>query len=128
MITVDACGKMPRVWGLSSAMKYLVGFMLMLAGCVAGGCTAPAPRLVVTDPDPSVKIPAIKKAVDDKDQPAARQMVEDLENDDAAVRFYAIEGLFRLTGERFGYDYYASPADRAAAVKRWREWLDEQSQ
>jgi hypothetical protein len=109
-------------------MKHFGGFMLMLAGCLAGGCTAPAPKLVVNDPDPSVKIPAIKNAVNDNDLPAAKQMVYDLGSDDAAVRFYAIEGLFRLTGERFGYEYYAPEHQRQAAIDRWQAWLTEHNQ
>lgn len=93
---------------------------------LAGGCTAPRPKLVVTDPDPSVKIPAIKQAVRHHDLDAVTQLVKDLENDDPAVRFYAIEALHRLTSQRFGYDYYASEPERAPAVQRWQEWLAEQ--
>jgi hypothetical protein len=72
---------------------------------ISGGCTAPRGPLVVTSPDPSVKIPAIKKAVRKGDRGAAAQLVKDLDSDDPAVRYYAISGLERITGERFGYDY-----------------------
>ena len=99
----------------------VIGFV----ACCVAGCTAPRGPLVVTDPDPSVKIPAIKKAVRTHDRAAARQLVADLESDDPAVRFYAINGLERLTGERFGYDYYASDERRRAAVQRWQKWLAE---
>ena len=88
------------------------------------GCTAPRGPLVVTDPDPSVKIPAIKKAVRKRDRAAVRQLVAELDSDDPAVRFYAISGLERMTGERFGYDYYSDETGRTPAVTRWREWLD----
>lgn len=91
--------------------------------CLVAGCTAPQGPLVVTDPDPSVKIPAIKKAVRKHDRAAVRQLVTDLDSDDPAVRFYAISGLSRITGERFDYDYYADEDGRKAAVLRWREWL-----
>jgi hypothetical protein len=100
--------------------------LVVVAGCVsagAAGCTAPRGPLVVTDPDPSVKIPAIKNAVRKRDRAAARQLVADLDSDDPAVRFYAINGLQRMTGERFGYDYYADEEQRQPAVQRWREWL-----
>jgi len=98
---------------------------LALAGvCIgAASCTAPRPPLVVSDPDPSVKIPAIEVAVRDKDRKAIRQMVQDLDNDDPAVRFYAIQGLHRLTGESFGYRYYDDDVQRAPAVRKWKEWL-----
>jgi hypothetical protein len=94
---------------------------LLLAGAVS--CAAPRPPLVVSDPDPSVKIPAIEQAVRDKDLKAARQLVKDLESDDPAVRFYAIEGLHRLTGQDFGYEFYADEDQRDAAVKKWHQWL-----
>jgi hypothetical protein len=70
-----------------------------------------------------VKIPAIKKAARKRDRAAAKQLVADLESDDPAVRFYAINGLQRITGERFGYDYYADEQKRQPAVRRWNEWL-----
>ena len=101
-----------------------------LAGCaisvgsLSGGCTAPRGPLVVTDPDPSVKIPAIKKAVRKKDRGAVKQLVADLDSDDPAVRFYAINGLQRITGERLGYDYYADDEARRAAVRRWQDWAN----
>ena len=102
-------------------------WVVILAGCCAAwcasGCTAPRGPLVVTDPDPSVKIPAIKKAARKRDRAAAKQLVADLESDDPAVRFYAINGLQRITGERFGYDYYADEQQRQPAVQRWRDWL-----
>jgi hypothetical protein len=101
---------------------------LLLAGLgllvFAGGCVPPRPKLVVTDADPSVKIPAIKKAVDERNLAATRQMVKDLESDDPAVRFYAVEGLRKLTGEDFGYSWFDEDDDaRQAAVKKWQAWL-----
>ena len=101
---------------------------LLLAGLgllvCAGGCVELRPKLVVTDPDPVVKIPAIKKAVDEHDLSATRQMVKDLESDDPAVRFYAIDGLRKLTGQDFGYEWFEADDDaRLPAVKKWQEWL-----
>ena len=90
------------------------------------GCTAPKPQSVVTDEDPSVKIPAITSAVQKKDLRAAKQLVADLDSDDAAVRFYAIQGLTRLTGETFDYNYYDNDAARQPAIQRWRDWLAKQ--
>jgi hypothetical protein len=95
-----------------------------VAACLAGGCTAPRGPLVVTDPDPSVKIPAIKNAVRKKDRGAVKQLVADLESDDPAVRFYAINGLQRITGQRLGYDYYADDDARRPAVRRWQDWAN----
>ena len=89
----------------------------------AAGCTAPRRPLVVTDPDPSVKIPAFKKAVRAKDRAAARQLVADLDNDDPAVRLYSINALRRMTGETFGYHYYENDEQRRPALERWQAWL-----
>jgi hypothetical protein len=80
------------------------------------------------DPDPSAKIPGMKVAVRQKDLGAARQLVLDLGNDDPAVRLYAINGLDRLTGQRLGYEYYASEEQRQAAIARWQQWLAQQEQ
>ena len=95
-----------------------------LCGALAsGGCVHPRGPVVVTDPDPSVKIPAYKQAVRKKDRAAVRQLVTDLESDDAAVRFYAITALERLTGERLGYLYYDTDEARRPAVERWQQWM-----
>jgi hypothetical protein len=96
------------------------------AGVGASGCTAPQGPRTVNNPDPGVKIPAIKTAVDQHDMSATKQLVVDLQNDDPAVRFYAISGLHRLTGQDFGYVYYDNEAARQPAVGRWQKWLADQ--
>lgn len=103
----------------------LAAAVIGVTACAPAGCTAPRRPLVVTDPDPSVKIPAYKKAVRKKDRDAVRQLVADLESDDPAVRLYAVSALRRLTGENFGYRYYDGDEQRQAAVNRWRQWLEE---
>jgi hypothetical protein len=87
------------------------------------GCVHPRSPVVVTDPDPSVKIPAYKQAVRKKDRAAVRQLVTDLDSDDPAVRLYAIGALERLTGEQLGYRYFDSDEARRPAVERWHQWL-----
>ncbi len=96
--------------------------VIALAGnmCACAGRRGPAS---VSNPDPSVKIPAIKAAVEANSLTAVRQLVKDLDSDDPAVRFYAIQGLQRLTGETFGYTFYADEAGRAEAVDKWNAWL-----
>jgi len=103
---------------------FLAGLGLPL---FAGGCVEPRPKLVVTSPDPVVKVPAIKQAVDDHDLSATRQMVKDLESDDPAVRFYSIEGLRKLSGQDFGYAWYEEDdLARLESVKKWQGWLQAQ--
>ena len=108
--------------------RQVVRLAVVTAALAATGCTAPRPPLVVGDPDPSVKIPAIKKAVREKDRSAVEQLVKDLASDDPAVRFYAINGLRRLTGQNFGYQYFDDDDGRKPAVQRWEQWLKEWEQ
>ena len=102
--------------------------IVVVAAIPLAGCSAPAPEKVVTNPDPSGKIPAYKEAVREHDRKALRQMVKDLDSDDPAVRLFAIEGLRRLTGETFDYKYYDDEQARRPALKRWQAWLDEGQQ
>jgi hypothetical protein len=106
-------------------LRRLASIALTAPACAgAAGCVAPREKLVVSNPDPSVKIPAIKVAIRQNDLGAAEQLVKDLESDDPAVRFYAIEGLRRLTDQDLGYRYYEpEPEQRKPAVERWRGWL-----
>ena len=94
------------------------------AGC-AGVGRAPA---VITSNDPASKIPAIKTAVDARRSATAPQLVRSLESEDPAVRFYAIRGLQDLTGETFGYVWYAEDRARTSALQKWKLWLDEGGQ
>ena len=71
-------------------------------------------------------MPAIKEAVAADDLKSSIAMINDLQSDDAAVRLFAIQGLKRLTGEDFGYRYYADPRQRAPAIERWKRWLKAQ--
>lgn len=101
-------------------MRRLAGFIVLL---VCAGCTTTPADLRASDP--SVRIPAIKKSVSKKDQTQEAKMVHDLRSDDPAMRFYAIQGLYRLTGETFGYRYYDDEPTRQKAVEKWEKWLHE---
>lgn len=102
---------------------YAWKIVAVVVSLAAGACSPPRPDRNVTNPDPAGKIPAYKQAVRTRDQRAARQMVEDLESDDPAVRMFAILGLRRLTGRTFGYRYFEDEDSRRAAVQRWEAWL-----
>jgi hypothetical protein len=97
--------------------------LLILA--VVAGCHEPTGPRTVHNRDLAVKVPAIKEAVDRHDLSVAPQLVKDLDSDDPAARFYAIQGLHRLTGQTFGYVYYDEREKRRESVNRWRKWLDE---
>ncbi len=80
----------------------------------------------VSNPDPSGKIPAIKLAAERHDRSAVPQLIRDLDSDDPAIRFYAVQGLRRITGETFEYRAYDDADQRQPAIRRWKQWWAEQ--
>ena len=94
---------------------------------VLSGCGGPFDRKMglsdLDNPNPTVRIMAIKWAGDNKASSAIPQLVDLLQDEDTSVRFFAIEALRRITGTDNGYHYKASPQLRAEAVERWRESL-----
>lgn len=108
---------------LSACVWFWTATILVLSGC--GGPFNRKMRLSDLDsPNPAVRIMAIKWAGDNKASPAIPRLVDFLQDEDASVRFFAIEALRRITGTDNGYDYKASPQLRAEAVERWRESLN----
>ena len=101
-------------------VRYLLVPYVLLGIC---GCAAPRPDYTVKSVDPTEKIPAIKIAVRNKDLSVLPMLVKDLDSDDPAVRFYADDGLQKLTGENFGYLYYADEKSRQPAEEQWKSWL-----
>jgi HEAT repeat protein len=106
-------------------MKYWTGMIWIFLTLV--GCARPASKGLM-DEDPSFKIPAIKQAAETHDIRAIPQLIESLDDDDPAVRFYAIEALKRLTGETFGYRFYEDESQRRIAVGKWKDWLEKHPQ
>ena len=94
---------------------------MMLPGGLIG-CDAPRISPVLTDSDPSVKIPAMEIAVERHDVWAVPILIKSLESDDPAVRFYANDALRKLTGHDFGFLYYADEETRLPAVGKWQAW------
>jgi HEAT repeat protein len=96
----------------------------LLAGLSVCGCVHPREPVRFDSPDVNARIAAIRRAARTGDRSAAPHLVLALDDDDPAVRFYAIEALRRLAGERMGYDYYEDDPDaRQPAVQRWRQWV-----
>jgi len=90
------------------------------------GCQSPTPSPAsIQSADPDERIRAIRTAADARDASAVPLIVDRLEDEDSAVRFFAILALDRITGQRFGYDYGAPAVQRAAAVQRWREYVQD---
>jgi len=99
--------------------------VLILMGCawVCAACSESRGPVSVKSDDPTLKIPAIKKDVQQKNTNDVPILVKNLSDDDPAVRFYAIEGLRRLTGDDLGYRYYDEAEQRQPALDRWNDWL-----
>lgn len=89
------------------------------AGCQATGWPGLQSRNPVTRARTAV---AIAEARDLTGVPA---LVSSLEDDDPAVRMYAILALHQLVGEDFGYRYYSPESERLSAVEAWRQALRE---
>ena len=101
--------------------------ILASAFLIVGGCF-PQESKVIGASDPLANIPAMQDAVRDKDYRAIPKLIGQLDSDDPAVRFYAIQCLQSLTGGRtFGYYYYDDSDARKPAVLKWRQWLAQQA-
>ena len=104
----------PR-WALSG-----VAVVFAVAGC--GPPRTPYPEALQSK-YPQERVQAIKRVAETRDHARIGIVVDLLEDEDEAVRFYAILALEKLTGTRMGYEYHASEALRGRAVQRWRAYL-----
>jgi hypothetical protein len=98
----------------------LAAALAPLCGCAHG----PRSFNKVESPTPVVRARAVglgRKKADGKVIPA---LVNRLQDSDPVVRMAAHEELRRWTGRDFGYEPWASPQERAAAVSRWRGWVE----
>lgn len=97
-----------------------------LAGSILLGAACAKPwtyQANINSDDVSERIIAIRQAGEQKDRATVPILVDRLEDEDDAVRFYAILALEKITGRRLGYDYAQSDAQRAGSVRIWREYL-----
>lgn len=93
--------------------------------CTAG-CQDRGPVSIHSD-DPDLKINAIQRDAATNNKRDIDTMVEDLNCDDPAMRFYSIEALRRITHCDLGYHYYEDEDQRAPAIARWKDWLKKQN-
>src|SRR4051812_50191371 len=113
----DDSGRSTRRWVRPRARRYIT--LALLAGLAVCGCAHPREPIRFDSPDVNARIAAIRRAARTGDKSAAPHLVVALDDEDPAVRFYAIEALRRLTGERKGYDYFDDdPGLRRPAVRR----------
>ena len=101
------------------------GLLLLACACFSGGCTASSAQLrrQMESFDPAKRIDAVIQAARRKDASLTPALVDRLDDEDPAVRMYAILALERLTGERLGYSYAAPTGKRREAVDSWRDYI-----
>jgi HEAT repeat protein len=92
--------------------------------CFAGGCAGTRPyRANLSSDNATERVMAVKAAGEAKDVGSVPLLVDRLEDEDSAVRFFSIIALEKITGRRFGYDYSQPSRERAAAIVRWRDFV-----
>ncbi|MBN1417316.1 MAG: HEAT repeat domain-containing protein [Planctomycetes bacterium] len=115
-----------RAAGGSMVLLFLA---LMAAGSLAScrsagnGGSSGNPALDLRDPSFGVRADGAFAAGIEGRRDLLPALVRALEDPSPAVRAWAADSLFELTGERHGYHPYLPPEERAASVARWREWL-----
>lgn len=65
----------------------------------------------------------MRDATERGDPQAIPVLVDRLEDEDPAVRFFAVLALERLTGTRMGFQAGAAAEERRLAVARWRRYV-----
>lgn len=95
------------------------------AACLCGACAGPNGDLRVRLEafDPATRVRAILTVAKRGDHSLIPALVDRLDDDDVAVRMYAILALEKLTRTRLGYAYAAPAPDRRQAVDRWRLYV-----
>jgi len=91
----------------------------LIAGCTSGG----AYRARIHSDDVNERILAVRQAAEQNDKSAVPLLVDRLEDEDEAVRFFSILALDRITGQRFGYEYGQPAYRRAKSVEKWRLYV-----
>jgi hypothetical protein len=124
----DCClnryAKKPRL-SVSTANGAYLAILMLLLGMLSPGCGPPDKKYPksLLSARTEERIAAIKYAGKTEDHSVVGILVQALEEEDPAVRFFASRSLQKITGKNFGYKYYASDRERARAVKRWRRYL-----
>lgn len=110
--------------GISRFRAAGTGAGLLLAGLAGLSCGSSV-QVGLESPEALGRILAIRQAGEAKNTRAVPLIVDRLEDEDEAVRLYAILALEKITGRRMGYDYAKPPVERAVSVERWRDFVRE---
>lgn len=95
--------------------------------CVLSACTMPQLRADFTSLSPAERARAIALAgrSQDRSPPTTKELIEELDSADPAIRMLAIGTLRNLwDGQTFGYDYAAPLVERRVAIAEWVAWYE----
>lgn len=97
--------------------------LLASMACVLGGCASYDARF--DSPDPTMRMLAIVESSGSNADADYPHLVAALDDGDPEVRLLAIRVLERRTGTTRGFDWAAPAAQRAGALKEWKEWAEQ---
>ncbi len=105
-----------------------LGRTVVLVGLTVLGCSSttegPTGDLAVDllHRDPRIRVRATKTAVEQNRRDLVPALLDNLSERDGAVRWFSAIALRKLSGQTFGFEASESPAQRRAAIERWRTW------
>jgi hypothetical protein len=108
-----------RTQAAGSAWRWMAAGALFVG---LAGCASPTWRQQLQSEDPLQRIDGAIAAGKAKNPAALALLIDRLEDDDQAVRMYAVLALVRIEGTTLGYKYWASPTDLAHMAQRWRAY------
>lgn len=112
---------------MTTKLHILATMALMgLTAAIPTGCGS-RPQTGFDSPAPSKRLDAIVEASTASDPESLHGLIEALNSSEPAARMLAIRSLERRTGKTFGYDHAAHEWQRRAAVNRWVEFAEYQS-
>jgi HEAT repeat protein len=112
------------VAALESPEARLRGHAAYLLGFWKDRRTLPAIARASADPDPLVRYEAAAARLELSDPGGFPILVAGLEDPDARLRAKCADVLSEKTGQRLGFEPAGPPDERAAAIRRWRAWLE----
>ena len=102
------------------SLRLRLSALVILVACpVLASCGPPASEGGFDSANPAARMYAIEYAAGTGDTSAVKDLIEELDSDDPAVRYMAISALERLTGQTYGYRHYDSVMQRRDAIARW---------
>ena len=127
LIKCGALARKPVIEGLNASDPRVRASLVYVLGFIGGpeGAVAVSERL--QDTDAGVRYEAAAALLQLGDVSGLPVLIQLLEDSDARVRYKSIEALVGVAGQNFGYEFKASPAERAPAVQRIRSWWQERS-